>query len=64
MTMKRRPKLKAPNNQIASDTSTATEPRGEQSREKLKLSILLAETPAQAIDRDWEKMTPVGQEYQ
>jgi hypothetical protein len=63
MTMKKRPKLKAPNNQSAPDTSTTTETRGEQSREKLKLSTLLAETPAQAIDRDWEKMTPVGQEY-
>lgn len=63
MTMKRRPKLKAQNKQSAHDTSTATETRGEQSREKLKLSTLLAETPAQAIDRDWEKMTPVGKEY-
>jgi hypothetical protein len=63
MTMKKRPKLKAPNNQSAPGIPTTTETCGEQSHEKLKLSILLAETPAQAIDRDWEKMTPVGQEY-
>jgi hypothetical protein len=63
MTMKRRPKLRIPNKQSHAHASVPADTRGEQSREKLKLPTLLAETPAQAVDRDWEKMTPVGQEY-
>lgn len=62
MSMKRRTKLKNPNNQSAPDSSPVTDTSDEQPRAKLKLSTLLAETPAQAIDRDWEKMTPVGRE--
>lgn len=60
--MKRRPKLKDPKNQSDPDTSTAAVTSSELPRTKLKLSILLAETPSQAVDRNWEKMTPVGQE--
>jgi hypothetical protein len=50
----------------AHQTVDATSPNSGDAarRSKLTLAALLAETPEESVDSVWEKMRPVGREFQ